>query len=450
MPLAPTLKTKILLLSEETKTASFILDVLSSVDYQIILSDEALYKEGLNPMIMILNLDLPTIDTNSILKLHQFYPDSFIIGFGAKPISSYNPEIQNTLTEFLDIEHVKVQLMSHILKLKKFFIFRQRFKESLKKLVGHSEPMKKMYKKIERILPHKGAVLIQGESGVGKELVAKAIASIQPHLVVVNCSAIPENLFESELFGHVRGSFTGANNDRIGLFEEADNGALFLDEIGDLPLSMQTKLLRALQEGEIRRVGSNVTKKVSVRVIAATNRNLKEAIQKGLFREDLYYRLNVIPLHVPSLKERREDIEDLASYFIKLYTLPGKSYSLSKEALQKLMQYDWPGNIRELENVIHRAISFSETAVIQPEDLFIEPHFSSDSRQKNEELWKNMDYKEFKEYQLQEERDFISQKFLENNFSITKTAASFGMLRTSLHNRATRINLQFKNIEKTD
>lgn len=450
MPLASSLKTKILLLSEETKTASFILDVLSSVDYQILMSDEVLYKEDLNPMILILNLDFRAIDTTSILALHQFYPDSFIIGYGAKPIQSYHPEIQNTLTVFLDIEHVKVQLMSHILKLKKVFIFKQQFKESLKRLVGNSEPMKKLFKKIERVLPHKGAVLIQGKSGVGKELVAKAIASIQPHLVVVNCSAIPENLFESEFFGHVRGSFTGANTDRIGLFEEADNGALFLDEIGDLPLSMQTKLLRALQEGEIRRVGSNVTKKVAVRVIAATNRDLKEAVQKGLFREDLYYRLNVIPIHVPALKERREDIDALASYFIKQYTPPEKSYSLSKEALQKLILYDWPGNIRELENVIHRAISFSETAVIQPEDLFIEPRLSSNSHQKNEELWKAMNYKEFKEYQLQEERDFINQKFSENDYSITKTAASFGMLRTSLHNRAARIDLQFKKIKNDD
>ena len=263
------------------------------------------------------------------------------------------------------------------------------FKESLKNLLDIARPMQVLYKKIEQILPHKGTVLIQGASGVGKELVARAIASVQPHLVIVNCSAIPENLFESELFGHARGAFTGATGDRVGLFEEADNGALFLDEIGDMPLPMQTKLLRALQEGEIRRVGSNITKKVSVRLIAATNRNLKEEVLKGRFREDLFYRLNVIPIEIPPLKERLEDIEDLAPYFIKRYAPLGKSYSLSKEALKKLKEHDWPGNVRELENTIHRAISFTETPEIQSESIIIDSVLSKKNHDEKDKAWKN-------------------------------------------------------------
>lgn len=450
MPLMPSSKTKILLLSEENQTASFILDVLSSVDYEIMSSDKIIYQEHFTPVFLIINLELASINNQSVEKLHQFYPDSLLIGFTSKPIDFYSELIQSVFTVILDIEHLKLQLMSHILKLKEVYVFKRRFKESLKKLVGQSEAMQVLYKKIEKILSYKGSVLIQGESGVGKELVAKAIASVQPHLVVVNCSAIPENLFESELFGHTRGAFTGANSDRMGLFEEADNGALFLDEIGDLPLSMQTKLLRVLQEGEIRRVGSNITKKVSVRLIAATNRNLREDVQNGLFREDLYYRLNVIPIYVPPLRERSEDIEDLANYFIKQYSPTGKTYSLSKAAFEKLKHHDWPGNIRELENTIHRSISFAETSVIQPENIVIEPLLSKKNYDHKKDLWKSLNYKEFKEYQREEERKFISQKFLENHSSITKTAEAFGMLRTALHNRAARIGLNFKEIDNKD
>lgn len=448
MPLVSSPKTKILLLSEETPIASFILDVLSSVDYEVLFSEDLVFHHHFSPMILIVNLESPFIHNQSIEKLQLFYSDALFIGFSSQPLSSYSPIIQKTLAVCLDIEHVRLQLMSHILKLKEVFLFKNRFKESLKKLVGNSEPMQVLYKKIEQILPHKGTVLIQGESGVGKELVARAIASVQPHLIIVNCSAIPENLFESELFGHTRGAFTGASVDRVGLFEEADNGALFLDEIGDMPLAMQTKLLRALQEGEIRRVGSNITKKVSVRLIAATNRNLKEEVQKGRFREDLFYRLNVIPIEVPSLKERIEDIEDLSNHFIKKYAPPSKSYSLSKEALAKLKLHDWPGNIRELENTIHRAISFTETAEIQVDNIIIDHITSNKKSNGKEKLWNGLNYIEFKKHQLEEEREFIRQKFLENDSSITKTAAAFGMLRTALHNRATRIGLQFRNIEK--
>jgi two-component system response regulator HydG len=218
-------------------------------------------------------------------------------------------------------------------------------------------------------------VLILGESGTGKELTARAIHQHSPRtrnaFVAVNCSAIPVDLVESELFGHVRGAFTGATATRPGLFETADRGTLFLDEVGDLPPLAQVKLLRALQEGEIKRVGSNETKHVDVRVIAATNVDLSSRIVAGRFREDLYYRLNVVAISLPPLRERREDIPLLAYHFLQKYAARSGSSirRFSPEAMQVLESHRWPGNVRELENAIEHAVVFCKDGVIQPTDL---------------------------------------------------------------------------------
>jgi two-component system response regulator AtoC len=224
---------------------------------------------------------------------------------------------------------------------------------------------------VRKIADYSTSVLITGESGTGKELVARAIhssgiRSARP-FVVVNCGAIPAALLESELFGHVKGAFTDAHRNKAGLFQEADGGTIFLDEIGELPMELQVKLLRVLQEGELRRVGDNRAVKVDVRVVAATLRDLKEEIKKGSFRDDLYYRLNVIEIKLPPLRSRPGDIPGLASRFIEKYGRrfgkPAKA--LSEEALAALMSYGWPGNIRELENVIERAMILEETGTIR-------------------------------------------------------------------------------------
>jgi DNA-binding NtrC family response regulator len=216
-------------------------------------------------------------------------------------------------------------------------------------------------------------VLITGESGTGKEIVARAIHRRSPRaggpFIAVNCGAIPSELIESELFGHVRGSFTGATGDRRGLWQEADNGTVFLDEITETTLAFQVKLLRALQEGEIRRVGSNHTLHVDVRIIAATNRDAERELREGRFRQDLLYRLNAVTLHLPPLRERREDILPLSRHFAKRLTKPDEQcVSFSREAVQLLEDYDWPGNIRELENAVIRATALCDQ-VIRPEDL---------------------------------------------------------------------------------
>jgi Nif-specific regulatory protein len=228
---------------------------------------------------------------------------------------------------------------------------------------------------VGRVAPSQATVLILGESGTGKELFARAIHYASPRaekaLVKVNCAALPETLLESELFGHEKGAFTGAVVRRIGRFEQADQGSIFLDEIGDLSPALQAKLLRVLQEKEIERVGSNQTIKIDVRVIAATNRNLEEAIKKGTFREDLYYRLNVVTISLPPLRERKEDIPVLLEYFLKKYSRENKKEvsSITKEGKELLLHYDYPGNVRELENVIERAVVLCRGEAITSQDL---------------------------------------------------------------------------------
>ena len=232
-------------------------------------------------------------------------------------------------------------------------------------MIGESAAIERVRTIIAKVAPTEARVLITGSNGTGKEVVAHLIHDNSQRakgpMVEVNCAAIPSELIESELFGHIKGSFTGAVKDRAGKFEQADGGTLFLDEIGDMSLSAQTKVLRALQENEITRVGSDKPIKVNVRVLAATNKNLKQEIEKGNFREDLYHRLNVIPIHVPDLKDRKEDIPMLVNHFIQLICSEQgwKDKGISNEAINALQQHHWPGNIRELRNVIERLIILS-------------------------------------------------------------------------------------------
>ncbi len=242
-------------------------------------------------------------------------------------------------------------------------------------IIGSSAKMKEVFRMIERVADTDSTIMIRGESGTGKELVARALhynsrRQFAP-FVPVNCSALPENLLESELFGHRRGSFTGAVNDKKGLFQEADGGTIFLDEIGSMSPLLQSRLLRVLQEKEVRRVGDNTPIYVNVRVLAATNEPLEKKIKENTFREDLYYRLNVISIELPSMRERRDDIPMLVAHFLNGRTNPrtGHAYQITKHAMDILSAYDWPGNVRELENAIERAATLSEGDIIQAQDL---------------------------------------------------------------------------------
>jgi DNA-binding NtrC family response regulator len=242
-------------------------------------------------------------------------------------------------------------------------------------IVGKSEPMQQVFKMIGRVAASDAPVMITGESGSGKELVARAIHRYSQRsdraFLAINCAAIPESLLESELFGHERGAFTGAHNQRIGRFEQCDKGTLFLDEIGEMPLSTQSKLLRVLQEGEFSRVGGNETIKTDVRIVCATNKNLEDEIAKRTFREDLFYRLNVVRIHLPPLRARREDIQLLAEYFLQKLASQRHhpQMKLSEDAVRSLEAYPWPGNVRELENTMQRAAVLAQSDVLLPKDI---------------------------------------------------------------------------------
>lgn len=248
-------------------------------------------------------------------------------------------------------------------------------KYSFENIVGKSNPMMDVLAMVTKVAHTDSTVLITGESGTGKELIAKAIHLNSKRnnrsFITINCGALPENLQESELFGHIRGAFTGAIKDKRGLFQEANGGTLFLDEIGETALSTQVKILRFLQDGEIRRVGENDPIFVDVRLLAATNQDLPKLIEENRFREDLFYRLNVIPIHLPPLRKRRDDIPLLANYFFEKYKEKAKKKlnSISPEAMKCLTGYDWPGNVRELENVLERAVILTSKNMILPQDL---------------------------------------------------------------------------------
>lgn len=243
-------------------------------------------------------------------------------------------------------------------------------------IIGESSEMKNIYSFIERIARSDSTVLILGESGTGKELIATTIhyqsARRDKALIKVNCAAIPEGLIESELFGHERGAFTGAIKKKLGRFELASGGTIFLDEIGDLPLSTQSKILRVIQERQFERIGGTETLSVDVRIIAATNKNLEEEVKTGKFREDLYYRLNVIPITIPPLRERKDDIPYLVDFFVKKYRKKlSKDMSFEKDAVDALLGYDYPGNVRELENIVERCFALSVKPIITREDLLL-------------------------------------------------------------------------------
>jgi anaerobic nitric oxide reductase transcription regulator len=316
--------------------------------------------------------------------------------------------------------------------------------------------MEHLRREIDLVAGSDFTVLVLGETGVGKELVVRAIHKASDRrespMLYLNCAALPETLAESELFGHVKGAFTGAGRDRAGKFELADGGTLFLDEIGELPLSIQAKLLRAIQEGEIQRIGSERMVRVDVRLLAATNRSLEQAVQKGLFRADLFHRLNVYPVSVPPLRERKEDIPLLSGYFCERIQrrLGLGPVRFDPDALDALTRYDWPGNVRELENVISRAALKASSALPRSEQIIIHiSHLGSDlpsMRSDDPPVIEPAGPLISNGFSLRREtlnfqRRIIQQALADSNGNWAAAARALGMHRSNLHNLAKRLGL---------
>ena len=320
-------------------------------------------------------------------------------------------------------------------------------------IVGSSKAIRQVIGLIEKVAPTPARVLITGENGTGKELVARAVHALSPRasgpFVEVNCAAIPTELIESELFGHMKGSFTGAFADRAGKFELADGGTLFLDEIGDMSLSAQAKVLRALQEGVISRVGTGKALSVDVRVIAATNKNLGAEIEQGRFREDLLYRLNVVPIHVPALRERRGDIPQLVTHFSSELTqrggLPAKEFDTA--AVERLTAHDWPGNIRELKNAVERLLILAAGPTVTQSDVERIVGKAEGGRGKGTSVgagggdaaW--LRAATFEEFKQAAERAFLLGKLQEHDWNVSETARTLQMPRSNLYKKIERYGL---------
>ncbi|MEO6724489.1 MAG: sigma-54 dependent transcriptional regulator [Blastocatellia bacterium] len=384
-------KKKILVIDDDADTCSFLREILEEEGWLVgaaMNADAALASVGadrFNLIISDINLNESLNGIDLLKKFRLLLPDSQVIlisGFGT--LETAIESVREGAFDFISKPfNVKEVIATARRALQDTEGTTNAENDSLRDLssryassglIGHSRQMIELYKEIARVAAYRSTVLIIGDSGTGKELVARAIHQHSPRatrsFIAVNCGALTETLLEAELFGHTRGSFTGAVADKKGLFEEAEGGTIFLDEIGETSPALQVKLLRALQESEIRRVGAGKTTKIDVRVIAATNRDLEEEVSAGRFREDLFFRLSVITLRVPALRERREDIPLLAHHFLRrTCEETGKSVTLSEAALQVLLGYDWNGNVRELENSIEHAVLHSRGQIIVESDL---------------------------------------------------------------------------------
>lgn len=361
-------------LAVRDKQVILISDVYASLDIKKTTKRYADISSILAAPLIVTDQPIGVINLSRLKRAEPFTEnDQQIVAFLADEIA-----------EFIEQSHLREKLFDECERLRKEL--GDRF--TIHGIIGNSAAMKEVFSLLERVFPTDGRVFIQGESGTGKELIARIIHNAGPRknrpFVAVDCGALPPNLLESELFGYARGAFTGANRERKGLFEEANGGTLFLDEIVNMNIDTQSKLLRALQEGEIRPLGSNTPQKVDVRIIAAASGNIKEKVASGEFRNDLYYRLNVVPIHLPPLREREGDIALLAAHFLKKFSEKHhkKLFTISHDAIQIMEQYPWHGNVRELENVIERSVILADVddVSLSPEHLPYELSIADDQQ----------------------------------------------------------------------
>ncbi|PYU66123.1 MAG: Fis family transcriptional regulator [Acidobacteria bacterium] len=446
-----TSRTRLLVVDDEAGIRDSLSSILEDEGYQVEAvgsAEEALERAAAGDFeVVLLDVWLPGIDGLEALSRLQAStrPPAIIMISGHGTIETAVRATKLGAFDFIE----KPLSLEKIIVLVRNAIQRRRLEDENQLLrselgyryqvIGDSIPMKALRQQIAVTAPTNGRVLIYGESGTGKELVARSLhaASLRGKgpFVEVNCAAIPEELIESELFGHIKGSFTGATEDKVGKFQKADGGTLFLDEIGDMSLRTQSKVLRVLEEQRFERVGSNETLSVDVRVIAATNKHLEQEIARGAFRQDLFYRLNVIPFYVPALRDRKEDIPTLARYFLRRYFLREfssaygkKTRELSDSAMEILIRYPWPGNVRELRNLVERLV------IVCPQER-IEPHHLPPELFRGAAESPHHPYSTLHEARSAYEREFILRKLQEHRWNMTQTATALGLERSHLYRK---------------
>ena len=436
---------KILIADDEQNMLWAMKKALQKEDYKIITASngvEAVEKTKLlEPDLVLIDLRMPKMDGMEALQEIKLYNSKIPVimltahGTMESAIEAMKMGALDYISKPFDVEELKIQIRKALdikaMKDQIEFLTEELRNNTGKEIVGNSIKIKRVFEMVDRVAKSNAVVLITGESGTGKELIANAIHFNSDRkdkpLIKINCGAIPENLVESELFGHEKGAFTGAVTSKPGRFERADKGTIFLDEVGELTLAVQVKLLRVLQEKEIERVGGTEVIKVNIRVIAATNKDLKKMIDEGTFREDLYYRLNVVPIELPPLRERQDDISELAKYFLEKYCkeMGRVPIKIADEAMEILKQYAWRGNIRELENMMERLVILTQDNVIHVKDLPKEI-FQHDNRMTLFELPEaGINLEEW-------ERSIIIQALKKSENNQTKAANLLGITRHTL------------------
>src|SRR4051794_1855112 len=382
---------RILIVEDEDKLRRVVQLQLKSLGYEV---DEASTAEqGLvsaaNADLIVTDLRLPGMDGIAFIKQLQAQgtqaPVIVMTAHGSVEVAVEAMKLgaADFLQKPFSLDHLTA-IVQKVMEMQSLQDENRRLREQLDtryqfdNVIGRSAAMREIFHTVERVAPTRATVLLAGESGVGKDMIARAIHQHSPRktkaFVKINCTALPENLMESELFGYEKGAFTGATVSKPGKFEQADGGTVFLDEIGDVPANIQVKLLRILQERQFERLGSNVTRNVDVRVVAATNVDLREALEQGRFREDFYYRLNVVPINIPALRERKGDIPFLAIHFVKKLSkeLGSAAGEIAPAAIDRLLEHSWPGNVRELENTIERSLVLAGGTTLEASDIRIE------------------------------------------------------------------------------